>query len=183
MHRKEAKSGVSYDSNSLQIDVTGNVADAMLQFSKRYVPASVIFTDEDGSKGREDSPHVTVLYGMTGDPKEIEPQIRELLADIKPFNIKFGKVSRFTTSPQYDVLKIDVDASELIDLNALVRKNIPHEATFLAYRPHMTIAYIKKGFLVDLSGNTDFVGSSFKVHAVTFSGKEKSGTSIIHLKG
>jgi 2'-5' RNA ligase len=179
---KESKTGIAYKKSSIQVDAPSDIADMVIEFGKKYAADAVIFTAADGSKGREDEIHTTILYGLTDEPEEIIPKLKELLKGVTSFKIKLGKVSRFTSDPNYDVLKIDLISDGLTSLNQLIKDNFDYVSDFDTFRPHITIAYLRKGFLVDLSGHTNFVGTSFTVHAVTFSGKAKSGKTVIHLK-
>lgn len=109
----------------------------------RILAMGGLIRDEDlADDGREDEPHVTLLYGLHGrDPVPAG----ELLAGSGPVRMKLGKVSFFPggEDKDYDVLKVDVDSKDLIWLNRRLKK-LPSTETF-KYNPHATIAYVKKG--------------------------------------
>ena len=101
-----------------------------------------LYTEEgDNSYGREDEPHVTILYGLHDDIKDEE--IEEDINDIKEPKIAFKSISSFD-NPKYDVLKFDVDSKDLTKLNK-VFKEYPFTSNFPDYHPHCTIAYLKPG--------------------------------------
>ena len=97
--------------------------------------------EEDTSYGREDEPHVTILYGLHEDIKDED--IEEDINEIKEPKIAFKSISSFD-NPKYDVLKFDVESKDLTKLNK-VFKEYPFTSNFPDYHPHCTIAYLKPG--------------------------------------
>lgn len=97
--------------------------------------------DGDDGYGRENEPHVTILYGLHGDieDKDLEVEIDK----ISEPKIKFEKISTFDNE-KFDVLKFDVKSPDLIKLNKKFSE-FPHTNTFPDYHAHATIAYLKKG--------------------------------------
>lgn len=99
-----------------------------------------LYTEEDDrSYGLENEPHVTLLYGLHADVFEIE--IFEAIDKHTLNELVLYKVSTFD-NPNYDVLKFDVDASYLHDINKSL-KQFPHTNDFPEYHPHSTIGYLK----------------------------------------
>lgn len=107
-----------------------------------------LIDDEDidrvnGVNGREKykDAHVTILYGLhkTIDEDELKKVVEEL--SVKQIEVK--KIGRFKGDTN-DVLKFEVDYSFLHKNNKILKK-FPHTSTFPTYKPHMTIAYLKKG--------------------------------------
>lgn len=96
--------------------------------------------DETGF-GREDEPHVTILYGLHTDipDSDIEEEIKKL----KSPKIKLGKISSFSNE-KFDVLKFDVESEDLHKANKKFIE-FPHTNDYPKYHPHCTIAYVKKG--------------------------------------
>lgn len=97
----------------------------------------------DGAYGREKwrDAHVTIMYGLHADA-DIE-DIKECVLDIPVRDIRIEKVSIFEGST-YDVVKLDVDYEFLKKMNRSLRI-LPNTKTFNTYKPHMTLAYVKKG--------------------------------------
>jgi len=91
--------------------------------------------------GKEYDPHITVLYGFK--LPEVTPEHIERLLPEGAVSFRIVDVSYFE-SDQYDVLKFGIDSPQLHELNALYR-SLPHENKFIDYKPHLTIAYLKKG--------------------------------------
>ncbi len=58
----------------------------------RVIPNGVLKKSE-GKTGREDHPHVTVMYGLS--KLVIVDQVREALKDMPPFRVRFGRTGAF----------------------------------------------------------------------------------------
>lgn len=143
----------------------------ILKWSKENVKEESVFKEDD--KGREDDPHVTLLYGLhTNDIKDVS----SVLSKFKPFEIKFGKITKFD-NPNYDVLKFDMTGSKLHEINKELKK-LPHTSSFPIYHPHCTISYVKKGSCDHLLNNEDFVGKKSKISELTFSGATGNKSNI-----
>jgi tRNA nucleotidyltransferase/poly(A) polymerase/2'-5' RNA ligase len=95
--------------------------------------------------GIEHQPHVTILYGFHTDVsvKDIKDLFNEKHDPKNDIEIKLVGISHFET-PNYDVVKFDVESDRLVDLNKLMKK-LPHTSTHPKYHPHLTISYVKKG--------------------------------------
>jgi hypothetical protein len=107
----------------------------------------VYVNPEDSTFGLETEPHVTLLYGLH-EEVSIE-QVQEALGPHK-----FGPIVAYNASlfqnEKYDVLKFDIRYP--VKGGAFLHKcnrdlaQLPHTTNFPDYHPHMTVAYIKKGF-------------------------------------
>lgn len=121
---------------------------------------------DDPSYGREQNPHVTVLYGI--HTSSITP-IRTLLRGQKSFKIKLGKVSCFTAPEKFDVVKVEVEGEDLHKLHDYIKDNLATTESFPTYKPHITIAYMKKGKGWKYSGDLSFKGMELDVNQLVFS--------------
>jgi len=131
--------------------------------------------DEDiAEEGKEDNAHVTILYGLHTDSAE---KVRKHLIESEPFKITLGKISKFTTSDEHDVLKIEIESKKLRDMNKKLRE-LPYTSSYSEYRPHLTLAYVKKGRCNDMVGSSMFDGETFQVNTVVFSSKDEEKTNI-----
>lgn len=114
--------------------------------------------------GREDEPHVTILYGLhTNDVKEVQ----KVLKNTKGGSFKLGKVTKFD-NPEYDVIKLSVTGSALHKLNSLCKK-LEHTSSYPNYTPHCTIAYVKKGTCDHLLGKEIFADEKCELDEIQFS--------------
>jgi 2'-5' RNA ligase len=88
------------------------------------------------------SPHVTLLTGA--DKRDI-PQIQQIAADFgRPIRMSLGAINVFE-HPEHDVLYIEMVGDALPDMRSGLMKLPNTRPQVHAYRPHMTIAYLKKG--------------------------------------
>jgi 2'-5' RNA ligase len=154
--------------SSTQSNLPKDLADEVRAFGKRIPDADLA---EDG---RETEPHITVKYGLHGfDPKFVQ----EALAGEKAARVKLGKVSLFEND-KFDVVKVDVESSDLHRLNQKVSESQPQTETHPGYKPHVTIAYVKKGRGQKYVGDTSFEGREVTLDNVTFSGRDGERTEI-----
>lgn len=171
-----AKLGKKYDLSSTQVNLPESIAKKIISWSKINVPESILYKKPDGSMGRENEIHVTLLYGLTDETQEnVEEIIRNL--KVKPFEVLLGSVSAFKDDKKYDVIKIDVDSPELQKLHYILEKNVDNKNTHKSYHAHVTIAYVKKGTADNLIGDDTFRGSKFKANSIIFS--SKNGSKIL----
>lgn len=151
-----------YDFSSTQVDLPKDVADKIRAFGRR-IPDKDLAED-----GREDTPHITVKYGLHGaDPQPT----REALAGEGPITVKLGKVTLFETDDA-DVVKVDVESPDLHRLNKKIAESQPTTDTFPDYKPHITIAYVQKGKGKRYVGKGRLEGKTITLDTVTFSGRD-----------
>jgi 2'-5' RNA ligase len=164
----EAKKHKRYDYSSTQVNVPEKLAREVLSWSMKNIPNSWIFRDpSDPGFGREKEIHVTVLYGLHDEKPD---RVIKLLKECKSFACKLGKVTTFN-NPSFDVLKIDVESQELHDLNKLIKENLPSTNSYPVYKPHATIAYLRKGKVQELKDNEFFVDKEFTANEIIFSSR------------
>jgi hypothetical protein len=157
-----------YSSSSTQVDLPKDIADQVVAFGKK-IPDSALTGD-----GREKRPHVTILYGLHGfDPKFVQAA----LEGERPVKVTFGKVSLFENDER-DVVKVDVTSPDLHRLYAKVLKSQPNTQTFPEYKPHATIAYVRKGQGAKYVGDNFLEGKSITLDKVVFSGRDGEETEI-----
>jgi 2'-5' RNA ligase len=169
------KSSGLHDFSSTHIVLPKDIAKKIRDF------AASIPDDHLAEDGREDTPHVTVKYGLHTDDVE---DVRSYIEGMSPFDLVFSKVSVFpaTDENDYDVVKVDVESVGLSRLNKTLSRSLDHTDTHSSYRPHATIAYVKAGKGEQYTGDSFLDGESCEVDAVTFSSKSDRQTAI-RLKG
>lgn len=109
----------------------------------------LILSEDLADDGRELDPHITIKYGLhTDDPEEV----RQAIQDQAPIAIQIGSASYFAGAagtdsepPGADVVKLDINSESLHGLNKLVSDKLQHTDTYPDYKPHVTIAYVKRG--------------------------------------
>lgn len=119
----------------------------LLQFIDKAIDPEDVYTESDGSKGKENKPHITVLYGIKEQKPNDEAKkvLKEIADDLNNLTVDFKGLGKFE-SPEFDVLKINVDCDALKKAFDAMNKLYPDNAnSFSNYSPHSTIAYLKKG--------------------------------------
>jgi len=104
-----------------------------------------VYTQEgDKSYGREDEPHITLLYGLHNDVEDSE--IKDIVSDMEKTVVNLSKISIFEAK-DYDVVKFDVIGDSKKSLSKINKElsKLPHTTNFPDYHPHCTISYVKKG--------------------------------------
>ena len=104
--------------------------------------------------------------------KDTTVKVEEALKGERPVTVRFGKVSLFTTNPDYDVVKVDVESAGLHGLNKKVSEAQPNTETHPEYKPHVTIAYVRKGKGAKYVGNKFLEGQTVTLDSVIFSGRD-----------
>lgn len=158
---------VAYDFSCVLINLPTNLASSLKKWGMENISEKDIYTEPGKNKGRETEMHVTVKYGLhTNDIEEV----KEVVEDFNPFDIELGKISKFShPEKEYDVLKIDVSSKGLHKLNELIADSLETTDEWNKYKPHVTLAYVKKGTCSDLVGNKAFDGKKFKANILEFS--------------
>lgn len=169
----EKKSGaVKYDKSSTQANLPPDMAEKAIAASEK-IPDSELAED-----GREKEPHITVLYGTdTDNPSDVA----KLMEGERPIKAKIGAMSIFQgKNGDPDVVKLDVESTDLRRLNAKIKKNLPNDTDFPAYKPHVTLAYVKPGEGSKYAGRPvpGLSGKEVTLDSVHFSPKEGEKTEI-----
>lgn len=153
--------------SSTQFTLSKKDAAPFLAFANS-IPDTEVYhkNDEDGKEdyGVETEPHVTALYGLLDHSPA---QARALLEGNGPVEFTTGKMSIFEND-EYDVLKVEISGPAIHAINAKLR-GLPHFSTFPDYRPHMTLAYLKKGEGKKYVGDNLFRGRKLSFDTLTFS--------------
>jgi len=132
-------------------------------------------SQQDPSFGREDEMHITVLYGIHSNSSQ---QVKKLLAGEKPIHIKLGKIEVFTNPFKFDVVVLKAVSPDLRRLNTKLRNNVEFTNQYQKYRPHATIAYVKKGKGWKHRGVDNWAGQEFTCGYTVFSSKDGSKQRI-----
>jgi len=166
---KEAKTEDG-SKTSTQLTFSPEQAKPFVDFAKS-IPDEKLYSAVDpewADDARETEPHVTALYGLH-DPDSAAAA--RVVAQHGPITVKMGKTSLFSND-KYDVLKVDVHGPQLHALNADLSK-LPNSNSYPEYKPHATIAYLKKGEGKAYEGDTRFEGKELTFDSVTHSPPSK----------
>lgn len=156
-----------YDSQSTQLNLPENEAQRITEFANKIPEEELSIDESNPTTGREKEPHVTVLYGLGENVTQEE--LAKVIGDAGPVEVELGKTSIFENE-KYDVLKVDVKSEALTALNKKIDENFDTPGkTFDDYKPHVTIAYLKKGEGQKYVGDTSFEGTKITLNELAFS--------------
>lgn len=159
----------AHDYSSLQCCLPVTIAREVYQWGLDHIPDSELAED-----GRETDIHVTLKYGLHDHDPYV---VRRIFLNQKPIEIVLGQISIFESSDA-DVVKIEIISPELCRLNRLVSGTFEHTDTHPQYVPHVTLAYVKKGFGQKYVGLKDFEGKKVALDSILFSGNDNRRTLI-----
>jgi 2'-5' RNA ligase/predicted ABC-type ATPase/GNAT superfamily N-acetyltransferase len=136
--------------------------------------ADTIPDAELAEKGREETPHATVRFGLHD---EDPGPIRDKLAGSEAVQVTLGPLNIFKQEG-YDVLYSEVRSADLKRLNTELG-NLPNTNEHGEYVPHVTIAYLKPGMGDKYVGiSPPFAGMRALIDTVQFSSKSGQTTDI-----
>lgn len=175
--QKVAKNGVVYEFSSVQFNLPSDLANSVKQWGLDNIRGSDLYTAEE-KYGREDEMHITVKYGLHTTSLK---RVKKVLEGFGSFKISLGKISRFVPKDkEYDVVKIEIDGEGLHELHKKLGDALENSDEHPVYRPHCTLAYVKKGRCSQLSGENGLAGKTALVKELVFSSKN-GDKSIIKL--
>jgi 2'-5' RNA ligase len=134
--------------------------------------------DHLAADGIDTDPHVTIVYKLL----ETSPvSVFKAVKNRKPVVAKIGELGIFEND-DFDVLKFEIASSQLRDLNRSITESCLVETLYPTYRPHMTVAYLKKGEGKQyVSAKTKLPGLSFVCEELFFRLHQKNGLIRIKL--
>ena len=130
--------------------------------------------EELSEDGRETQPHITLKYGLKTDDYSL---VRECLDGKKGGTAHLG-VSSVFENEEFDVVKVSCAGSALHRIHKALNQ-LPHEDSYMIYKPHVTIAYVKKGFGKKYAGEF-LIDMDFEFDTVWY--KKPEGVRSIPIK-
>jgi hypothetical protein len=143
-----------YKYSCAMLNLSDIISDSMKKWAMENVPEDCLYINlDDGIEGYEDTPHVTIKYGL----HDAEPDnLTRLASGFGSIDLTLSTIDVFNTNPNFDVLKINIVSDKLMQLNKLICDNMHYTDKFPEYIPHATIAYIKKGTCLNLINSPVF---------------------------
>ncbi len=156
--------------SSIQADFTPEATVQFRSRSRKLIQSANLYKPE--SMGFENDPHVTILFGL----HDTNPPLcgTDIIETHPKFNITLGNVSLFKgdeTGDPHDVVKADINSSDVYALNTALADVCDYTAKFPEYIPHATIAFVKKDTCDYLDGANVMAGISFIVDHLVYSSK------------
>lgn len=170
------KIGATYDYSCVLIELPKELSDYVKEWGNKNIPEENIFKDpKDPSFGRENHIHVTAKYGI----HDAQPdKVKEILKDFGEIGIKLGKISRFKTNDDFDVLKIGIISNKLHKLHKKLKEDTKNKEDYNVYKPHVTVAYVLPNSSNNLLNDDEFDGEEFTTDKVKFQSKNGSNHTI-----
>lgn len=174
---KESINGHKYGCVMVEIPVSN-----WNEITSSIDPEDIFHGDEnDDPKGIQENPHVTILYGLHDDvtPEMVKSVFENYSGDI---NIKVDGVGIFEKNDKFDVVKFNVIPDGALQHLHDELSKFPNSDQFPDYKPHITIAYVKKGT------GKKYVKPDYKyevknVNKITYSMADGSKTEFDYNKG
>jgi len=165
----KAKRDYTYKYSCALLPLSDNVSAILKYWARKMIPEECLYINPDeGIDGYEFTPHVTVKYGLHDDTPD---KLIEICDGCGPITVEFGKVDKFDTNPNFDVIKVNIESEQLRILNDLISGKMEHDEKWDAYRPHATLAYVKKDKCEDLVKSGFFTKLNDVVDQICFSSK------------
>lgn len=98
---------------------------------------------EKNMYGIEDEAHITICYGLENEVKFED--FKKYLFPLSNYKTILVNISTFKNE-KFDVLKVDARCPKAAESNKSIMDNFEVHTDFKEFHPHMTIAYMKKGF-------------------------------------
>ena len=118
-------------------------------------------------------PHVTLLGKVYNEAKL--HNIKKHLKPLHKIKVVFNKINIFEIDDA-DVVKFELHSNQLKEMNEVLRRYIAYQDTFVDYKPHITLAYVKKGtgkkYIKKLSKPFQLVPYQYKYSSVDNSNPE-----------
>ena len=169
-----------YDYSSILFELPEELTDNIISWGFDNIGNDDLIYDEiDPDFGREDYIHVTITYGIHS---EHDKECRDLLKNENKVMCQLGEMTLFTKNDNFDVLVINVLSHGLHNLNKKINLSVNTTQLHSEYKPHITIAYLKKGAGKQFIGDKTFDGEKFEIDKIVFSSKNGIKTCI-KLKG
>ena len=131
-----------YDYGCVMARIEEEAARKLLEFNLRTIAEELLYEEEGHEYGREKQAHITLKYGLLQSYSPAE--MKKLLRNVTPFDIEVKGISVFENE-KFDVVKFDVEGKELRKINEILNMLPNHDEYGDEYRPHLTLAYLKKG--------------------------------------
>lgn len=159
----------------VQYNLPQTTAQKIIQWGNTHIPDEILFCPpDDCTYGRESLIHCTVFFGLH---TESATPVIYLMENEAPFLMRLGQISCFSND-RFDVVKIEAWSEDLTRLHNKLGTCLHCTEKFNAYRPHITIAYLKRGEGARFIGDKTFERLTMRVDTLCFSSKNGSRCRI-----
>jgi len=168
MDADNKRSDHKHQYSCVQFNLPQTVAEKITKWGQANIPDSLLYQPPDDSTyGRETTIHCTVFFGLHTD---LATPVIYLLENEHPFLIRLGQVSCFSND-KFDVVKIEVYSEDLTRLHQKLGECLTSTEPYNTYNPHITVAYLNKGWGNKFVGDRTFDRLTVRVETLCFSSK------------
>jgi len=161
------------------VRLSSAISNKIQQWGKDNIPDDELNSGGDWGDGRETDTHITMLYGICTKNRAV---VKDLLTTEKPIKATLKKIGCFVNNDDFDVVIVKIDSPDLERLHKKIADELKVEKTHDEYKPHCTIAYVKKGQARKHAGKTDFQGVKLTFDKVVFKDGVSEQETIISLR-
>lgn len=158
-----------FDYSIIQAIYPGEVTGDILDFVHQYIEDKDVYKDED-IPGKENKPHITILYGIKEQKPNIEKITQVLQNHPAMATVDWVGLGKFEAAT-HDVLFIAIESDEAAELFRDFNQLYPDNAnSHPNYKPHTTLAYLQKGMAdkyIEQFGSA-FVEQGVKIQWIRF---------------
>jgi 2'-5' RNA ligase len=151
----------------IRADVPEPTRAMLLAFARTLPP------DDLRGEGVEPNPHLTVLYGVQCDDPA---QAAEVVARHTPASVTLLRMIVLRTGA-WHVLAVEARSYDLWDVRRELEAAVRWRDS-LGFRPHVTIARLRRGAAARWADDPRFHGLQFTVPALTFSSRHRLKCSL-----
>lgn len=168
---------VKYKYSSVHIDLPRELSNQIIEWGNFQIKDKDLYCPDNGGAvaGRENEIHLTLLYGIYAEKPN---DCFNVLKNIGPISVTLKEIGVFEKPKKYNVLMINVESLDCLNANNILKNKIKHKNHYGKYKPHVTIAYIKKQKGINQKGNNVFFNKKFLCNKVVFSSKNGSKYSF-----
>ena len=148
--KKRAEVNPKYDYGTVQTsDVSETLIDAIKDIQDN-IDKDKLYDGEDEpgwvEHGLQKLFHITILFGVNDNVKD---EVKKVFDKYKPVHIETTGIKYFSSDPNYDVVIVRCKSEELTKIHNELKDTLENQETYPNYKPHITIAYLKKGEKLD----------------------------------
>ena len=148
--KKISKVSPKYDHSTVQTsDISETVINAIKDIQKN-IDKDKLYDGEDEpgwtENGLQKLFHTTILFGVKDNVKD---EVKKVFDTHKPVHIETMGVEYFDTNPDFDVVIVRCKSEELTKIHNELKDTLENKDSYPNYKPHITIAYLKKGEKLD----------------------------------
>lgn len=157
------------------LPIRGNAGEAIKQAARAIDPAHL------ASGGYVEDPHVTLLYGITGEqPEDVAKVVRRLPS---PHVVVGDAIVLEGSSGKGVPIALSVSGETIHSMHEKVCAEVMHVKTFPIYKPHITLAYVLPEFASLYAGPNELSDWAIDLEVAEVHGEDRETVIEVPLRG